>query len=90
MIAIFFDLTTMGRFTVAPIHCPPELIFFPTMKLRRPWTSEEESNLLEWVSKGVSLAIVSIRLKRSVMAVQNRYYQLRDKQEPASEDGSSP
>ena len=59
------------------------------MKLRRPWTSEEESNLLEWLSKGVSLAVVSVRLKRSVMAVQNRYYQLRDKQE-RSEDVSSP
>jgi hypothetical protein len=59
------------------------------MKLRRPWTSEEESNLLEWLSNGVSLAVVSVRLKRSVMAVQNRYYQLRDKQE-RSEDVSSP
>ena len=59
------------------------------MKLRRPWTSEEESNLLEWLSNGVSLAIVSVRLKRSVMAVQNRYYQLRGKQEP-SEDVSRP
>jgi len=46
------------------------------MKLRRPWTEKEESDLLKWRSDGVSVAIIAVRLKRTVMAVQNRLYQL--------------
>ena len=46
------------------------------MKLRRPWTEKEESDLLKWRSDGVSIAIIAVRLKRTAMAVQNRLYQL--------------
>ncbi len=55
------------------------------MNLKRPWTEDEEANLLKWLSEGVSLFAISARLKRSVMAVQNRSYQLQKRQNTASE-----
>jgi len=55
------------------------------MNLKRPWTEDEEANLLKWVSEGVSVFVIAVRLKRSVMAVQNRSYQLQKRQKPTSE-----
>ena len=47
------------------------------MNRRRPWTEQEEVDLLKWHAEGKSFAIISVRLKRSVMAVQNRFYGLQ-------------
>jgi DNA-binding CsgD family transcriptional regulator len=55
------------------------------MNRRRPWTRQEESDLLKWLSDGVSLAVIAVRLKRTVMAVQNRLTMLRKRQKPVSE-----
>jgi hypothetical protein len=55
------------------------------MNRRRPWTRQEEDDLRKWVSEGVSLAIIAVRLRRTLMAVQNRISQLRKQQKPESE-----
>jgi hypothetical protein len=60
------------------------------MNRRRPWTEDEEANLLKWLSEGTSLVIIAIRLKRSVMAVQNRSYQLQKREKPPSQTMSPP
>jgi hypothetical protein len=57
------------------------------MNLKRPWTEVEEANLIKWLSEGVSLFAISARLKRSVMAVQTRAYQLQKQQKPTSASG---
>jgi hypothetical protein len=56
------------------------------MKLRRPWTEKEESDLLKWTSEGVSVLLMAARLKRSLMAVHGRLTILRKRQKakPAS------
>ena len=59
------------------------------MKLRRPWSEKEESDLLKWRSEGVSIAIIAVRLKRTVMAVQNRLYQLGGKSQKPDTGGDS-
>ena len=55
------------------------------MKLRRPWTEKEESDLLTWFSEGKSLCIIAVRLKRSLNAVQMRFYQLQRQQKPVAD-----
>lgn len=44
------------------------------MNRRRPWTEQEETDLLKWAAEGRSLAIIAVRLKRSREAVQARFY----------------
>ena len=60
------------------------------MNRRRPWTEDEEANLLKWLSEGTSIFVIAVRLKRSVMAVQNRSYQLQKRQKPPSETMNHP
>jgi hypothetical protein len=48
--------------------------------LRRRWTKQEESDLLKWASQGVSVLLMAARLKRSIMAVQDRLTILRKRQ----------
>ncbi len=49
------------------------------MNRRRPWTEKEQQDLLKWTDEGISLERVAVRLNRTVMAVQNRLYELRGK-----------
>ena len=48
--------------------------------LRRPWTEQEESDLLKWAAEGVSVLLMAARLKRSLMAVHGRLTILRKRQ----------
>ena len=52
------------------------------MKLRRPWTENEESDLLQWEAEGVSVMLMAARLKRTMMAVYGRLTVLRQRQKP--------
>ena len=60
------------------------------MNRKRPWTEDEEANLLKWLSEGTSVFVIAVRLKRSVMAVQNRSYQIQKREKPPSDTVSPP
>jgi hypothetical protein len=47
------------------------------MNLRRPWTPEDEQELLELAARGASKTLMSARLKRSRMAIEGRLTVLR-------------
>ena len=47
------------------------------MNRRRPWTPEQEHELLELVSQGVSISRISARLRRSRQAIEGRLSRLR-------------
>jgi DNA-binding CsgD family transcriptional regulator len=52
------------------------------MNRRRPWTDQEQHDLLQWADQGISLERIAVRLNRTVMAVQNRLYALKGKGKP--------
>ena len=52
------------------------------MNRRRPWTDQEQHDLLQWADEGISLERIAVRLNRTVMAVQNRLYALKGKAKP--------
>jgi hypothetical protein len=47
------------------------------MSLRRPWTEQEELELLELVAKGFSITRLSARLRRTQSAIEGRIAVLR-------------
>jgi DNA-binding CsgD family transcriptional regulator len=55
------------------------------MNRRRPWTDQEQHDLLKWADEGISLERIAVRLNRTVMAVQNRLYALKGKAKPDEE-----
>jgi hypothetical protein len=56
------------------------------MNRRRPWTDQEQHDLLRWADEGISLERIAVRLNRTVMAVQNRLYALKGKAKPDQTD----
>jgi hypothetical protein len=50
------------------------------MKLRRPWTEEEERRLLEMARMDKSKHLIAAALKRSTSAVKGRLKFLRDRE----------
>jgi hypothetical protein len=70
---------------IEPFPLPESAHTVPLINRKRPWTEDEEANLLKWLSEGASIFVIAVRLKRSVMAVQNRTYQMQKREKLPSE-----
>ena len=59
------------------------------MSLRRPWTEQEEQELLELAARGFSMPRLSARLRRTQSAIEGRLSILRARSRKRATDAES-